>query len=1020
MSLESFFQTVQKACLPGVWSKGVQLARDHAVTLDKKSPTELLLRVKVAQRPVSPKVSLWPEDEDWHCDCGDRIEPCMHIAAAIIALRSGLEAGATAASSGPVSAAGPSASLAYSLRRSEAGELLFERRLIQSGSSKSQHAEGMQQQESPFTESLVSLAGGIQSGRVALPGASFTQADFAVDRALGDLRSQPTAQVPRALWPALLKALEDVPRLTLDGAGIQVSARAVGLVATLTDAHQGAGFRLKIAQDPTVTEGFKNGVALCGTTLRPLELPELTREELEYFTPSGKYFPRSEAPRLVSRTLADLKRKLNVQIQTTLLPEITRAEPRVVLELQTLGSSTLGVVPRILYGDPPLAELRGGELKALRDGIVVERDVESERRLSRKLQTELHLQLESLTRFQGEEAILFRQRARAWDVQGSGREAFELYSELRPVLRFTGSDARGAFELEFTTTDATTAGKSPRSAGGAEVMRAWQRGDPYVSLLGGGFARLPTDWLARYGAQIQSLLESRTHSQAGALPASRLPELVELAQELGAEIPEELQEWKRKLARLEHLDGLPEARLPRDLRADLRSYQLQGVRWLSALRDSGLGALLADDMGLGKTLQALCVLKGRTLIIAPASVMRSWAEQIERFRPGLKVALYYGPGRKLDPAAEVTLTTYAILRIDAELLAREPWETLVLDEAQTLKNPESQVAQAARKIQASFRLHLSGTPVENRLEDLWSQFQMLHPGLLGSRTFFQEHYAGPIARGDAEAAQKLRRRVGPFLLRRLKRQVAPELPARTETVLYCELSAQESELYRSLLASARSEVLKQLDDGASVMAALELLLRLRQSCCHTALVPGSRTELSSKTALLLETLETSSAEGHRSLVFSQWTSLLDRIEPGLKERGISFARLDGSTPNAERARIVSLFQSAGGPSVLLLSLKAGGVGLTLTAADQVVLMDPWWNPTVEDQAADRAHRIGQQNPVLIQRLIAKDTIEEKILELQKRKRELAAIVLSESDATASQVAKGSLPLTREDLLELLS
>jgi SNF2 family DNA or RNA helicase len=455
---------------------------------------------------------------------------------------------------------------------------------------------------------------------------------------------------------------------------------------------------------------------------------------------------------------------------------------------------------------------------------------------------------------------------------------------------------------------------------------------------------------------------------------------------------------------------LPEVSLPADLRATLRSYQQVGVRWLCFLRDLGLGAVLADDMGLGKTLQTLCAVRGRTLVVCPTSVVHNWAEEIRRFRPGLAVTLYHGPRRDLDSASDIVLTSYAILRLDLDLLAGQAWDTVVLDEAQTIKNPESQVARAAYRLQASFRVALSGTPVENRLDELWSLFHFTSRGLLGGRGDFKERYADPIARGDAGAAALLRARIRPFLLRRRKRDVAPELPPRTDAVLHCELDERERAIYDAVRAATRQEVLDQLAHGGSVLAALEALLRLRQAACHPALLPGQEAASSSKIELLVETLGVVAAEDGKALVFSQWTSLLDLIEPHLRSAGIAFTRLDGST--RDRAGVVASFQDPAGPPVLLISLKAGGTGLNLTAADHVFLCDPWWNPATEDQAADRAHRIGQDRPVLVYRLVSKDTVEERILALQSRKRAIADAALGEADRAAA--------LTRDDLMALLA
>jgi SNF2 family DNA or RNA helicase len=405
----------------------------------------------------------------------------------------------------------------------------------------------------------------------------------------------------------------------------------------------------------------------------------------------------------------------------------------------------------------------------------------------------------------------------------------------------------------------------------------------------------------------------------------------------------------------------------------------------------------------------LCALQGRSLVVAPASVLQGWAQEIGRFRPGLRVSVYHGPGRALDDAADVTLTTYAILRLDADRLAAERWSTVVLDESQTIKNPDSQVARAAFRLQAGWRVALTGTPVENRLDELWSQMHFLNRGLLGGRSDFTDRYAMPIAAGSTAAAKRLRQRVRPVVLRRRKEEVAPELPPRTEMVLRTELDDAERDIYDAVRAAVRPDALAALQSGGGVMAALEALLRLRQAACHPGLVPGQRANGSSKLRLLMDLLRELRGSGHRALVFSQWTSLLDLVEPELREADIGFVRLDGAT--RDRAAVIAAFQDPAGPPVMLISLKAGGVGLNLTAADHVLLLDPWWNPAVEQQAADRAHRIGQSRPVMVHRLIAAGTVEERILTLQERKRHVAESAISEAEAGAQ--------LTREDLLHLL-
>ncbi|MEM9696205.1 MAG: DEAD/DEAH box helicase, partial [Myxococcota bacterium] len=463
--------------------------------------------------------------------------------------------------------------------------------------------------------------------------------------------------------------------------------------------------------------------------------------------------------------------------------------------------------------------------------------------------------------------------------------------------------------------------------------------------------------------------------------------------------------------------AIPETELPADLAADLRDYQRQGVDWLCFLRDAELGAILADDMGLGKTIQAMCALRGRALVVCPRSVVHNWKAELTRFRPQLAHAVYHGTHRRLDEKADVTLTTYALLRNDIERLRAVEWDVVILDESQAIKNPDSQVARAAYQLQAKFRLTLSGTPVENRLEELWSQVHFTNPGLLGARDEFRERYERPVAEGLLGAAKHLRQRIRPFVLRRTKDEVLTELPPRTDSVMHCELDEKERAVYDAVRAATLEDVVQRLQGGGDVLGALEALLRLRQAACDGFLVPGQGhlekdgdgPRASSKVRTLLRAVEEIAEEGRKALVFSQWTSLLDRVQPHLDARGIDFERLDGKT--TDREGVVSRFQGENGPPVMLLSLKAGGTGLNLTAADHVFLLDPWWNPAAEDQAADRAHRIGQDRPVNVYRMVAKDTVEERILVLQEQKRAIAEAALGEADRAAG--------LTRDDLMMLL-
>ena len=396
------------------------------------------------------------------------------------------------------------------------------------------------------------------------------------------------------------------------------------------------------------------------------------------------------------------------------------------------------------------------------------------------------------------------------------------------------------------------------------VVRAWQSGTYALEGLDGGLAWLPQDWLARHGPILEQFVAAR--AAGGKLPQWARPAAAALCQALDAPPPPEL----AGLAALAYGSAeVPAAALPAGLRAELRDYQKQGVDWLCLLRDAGIGALLADDMGLGKTLQTLCAVAGRTLVIAPTSTLHNWAAEAARFRPDLRVGLYHGPKRGLDPGVDVTLTSYAVLRLDRELLAQESWDTLVLDEAQAIKEPTTATAAAAFSLHARWRVALSGTPVENRLTELWSLCHFLNPGLLGGRKDFIARHARRIEAGNERAARELQAKIRPFVLRRRKSEVARELPPRTDLVLRCTLDPQERAVYDSLRLATQTELALRLAAGLDTIEALELLLRLRQAACHVALVPGQQAARSSKLDLLLEQLTEIIGAGHRALVFSQ-------------------------------------------------------------------------------------------------------------------------------------------------------
>ena len=488
-------------------------------------------------------------------------------------------------------------------------------------------------------------------------------------------------------------------------------------------------------------------------------------------------------------------------------------------------------------------------------------------------------------------------------------------------------------------------------------------------------------------------------------------------------------------AHLQHMQANSDYRpqLPTTLQAELRDYQREGFDWLSRLAHWGVGACLADDMGLGKTLQALALILARapggpTLVVAPTSVATNWIAEAERFAPTLKVRLF-GPGDRaamLKDAGpyDVIVASYGLLQLESPLFEGLRWHTVVLDEAQAIKNAHTRRSQAVMALRADFRMVATGTPLENHLGELWNLFRFINPGLLGTADQFQLRFAGPIEkasdkRAELAARTRLRRLTQPFILRRTKAQVLSELPPRTEIVLPVELSQEEQALYESLRREAleRIAALEAQDgkqQGQKQIQILAEMMKLRRACCNPELVAPGAGIRSSKLDVFAGLVEELLENRHKALVFSQFVDHLTLIRRHLDERGIRYQYLDGSTPMQERKRRVDAFQ-AGDGDLFLISLKAGGVGINLTAADYVIHMDPWWNPAVEDQASDRAHRMGQQRPVTIYRLVARHTIEEGIVDLHRHKRDLADSLLEGSDVAARMSSADMLAMLQAGL-----
>ncbi|MBU0749617.1 MAG: DEAD/DEAH box helicase [Gammaproteobacteria bacterium] len=548
---------------------------------------------------------------------------------------------------------------------------------------------------------------------------------------------------------------------------------------------------------------------------------------------------------------------------------------------------------------------------------------------------------------------------------------------------------------------------------------------------GPGFVRLPTDALRPWMAALLDLVGDRAYDfQGDSLKLSRL-EALRTSAALGEGVVWEGSTALRAMvAQLQGASALPQVPLPDSVRATLRPYQQQGLNWLQFLRAHGLAGVLADDMGLGKTLQTLAHIQvekdaGRlthpALVIAPVSLMGNWEREAARFCPGLRCLVLHGAGRHAV-ADEVTehdlvIAPYSLLQRDRERWLAHPWHLVVLDEAQNIKNASTHAAQVVSQLQARHRLCLSGTPMENHLGEIWSLFHFLMPGFLGSQQRFKEVFRTPIEKqGDGARMSQLRARITPFMLRRTKALVAGELPPKVESVMPVELTGAQADLYETIRLGMEKTVREALQSkglAKSQITILDALLKLRQVCCHPQLVPldaAKKVKTSAKLEQLMTLLPEMLAEGRRILLFSQFTSMLTLIEAELKTRNLPWVKLTGQSQ--KRDAIIEQFTSGRVP-LFLISLKAGGVGLNLPQADTVIHYDPWWNPAVENQATDRAHRIGQTQSVWVIKLVAQGTIEERILALQERKAVLAGSLYSGSAARKEPL------FTEGDLAELL-
>lgn len=951
MTVAALKAALRKCTRAATWSAGQRAFEAGRVALRtaEDDGSEYVFAVTIG--PSTAEVTLWPEDADWEVEPEPPTRGSPHAVAAMLALEKGVD----------------------SIAQAEAAPQLVVV-LTTEGDRFGIRAE-------------VDRGGEREIVRWPLPGGLTAEPQLL--HLLRTSNSWPGASVPPRVHRMLLQGLREADAVELDGAPIKVSQKPLDQVAVVD--QFGPSYRLQLEDDPSTERVYPGEptLLLARGILQPRGYGRLDKLERHRLSKPVLYGPH-EVGVLTTRRLPELERYIKV-VRRQGVPETREAGLNLRLDLLPIPGG-MEVMPRLVYGDPPIAEvLPQGCIPLAGLEQLPARDRNRERQLTEQLVRELGLRPGGRRQLQGSDAARFvRDRLPRFTGAVRGDDVVERFS-VRGSLTPSPTWRNGRLDLQFQLGDSLV--------GGARVLRAWKEGDELVALPGGGYAPLPTDWIAEHAEAASLFLEA---GGEGSLPRH----LAGVAASLAPEVPPDV---AALVDLLKASGGVPERPAPESLVADLRDYQAVGWSWLAAMQEQELGCVLADDMGLGKTLQALTLLLDPSsrpaLVVAPRSVLRNWQSEAARFAPELRVGLLHGPrrGRRLEAMKagelDVLVTTYAVLRLDIDALKAVRFGTVILDEAQAIKNADSQTAKAARSLRAQHRVALTGTPVENHLGELWSLFEFLNPGFFGGRRRFEESLGGPATAGDARAVQALRRRVAPFVLRRLKGEVAKELPPRTDIVLRCPMSPAQKDGYERVRTGGVAALEAKPDRRPRRMRVLEILTRLRQASCHAGLLPGGSADTASgKLDVLCETLDEVIDEGHRALVFSQWTSLLDLVEPRLLDLGIDFLRLDGSTRN--RAELVDRFQAEDGPPVFLISLKAGGTGLNLTAADHVFHLDPWWNPAVEQQATDRAHRIGQERPVIAWKLVSEGTVEERIVALQERKRALAESVLDGQGVTA--------------------
>lgn len=726
-------------------------------------------------------------------------------------------------------------------------------------------------------------------------------------------------------------------------------------------------------------------------------------------------FPLSVKREVINKYVTQWLEKYEVTISDKIKAEIVSPEPQPRIQLSELNESNLMIRPQFLYDDIltdysdelHLVVERNDKITIIRRNKAEEKKLyEYLRSLHASFNTQrnnqyYYLPFADVMKKGWFITMLRKVQDQNYSVHGWSELKKFRYTTEQPQFLIEASSSIDWFDLKVTI----KWGQQIISL--KEIRQAILNRQDTIMLEDGTLGHIPDEWISQYSLLLRTGTEENGSLRVSKMHYTLLEDILDKIED--KTVQQDIEARKQKLL---HFDSIQKTPLSPEIKATLRPYQQSGFYWMQALDELSWGGCLADDMGLGKTLQTISFLQflkekypGSTqLVVCPTSLIFNWENEIQKFCPSLKFYTHYGLQREFTKTHfeeyDVVLTTYGVVRNDLEDLTTFLWQYIILDESQAIKNPDARATKAVQQLQAVNRLILSGTPVQNNTSDLFAQFNFLNPGLLGNREYFNREFAIPIDKeGNKEKTLYLKKLINPFTLRRTKEQVADDLPDKTVTVLWCTMDAEQRALYNKYRDGYRNKLLKKIDTdglGKSGMDVLEGLLRLRQICDHPKLVDKRDDGVTSSVKieeLIREVKE--NASNHKLLVFSQFTEMLHLIRDEFDESGISYCYLDGSTPLPKRKEEVERFQADESVKAFLISLKAGGVGLNLTVADYVYLVDPWWNPAAEQQAIDRAHRIGQKRKVFAYKMICKDTVEEKILQLQQKKKMLADELIHE-------------------------